>query len=162
MECPECHEKQTVKYGKYKNTQKYRCKICKKIFREKNYVIKGKKEKELASVLLNLLKINLEDIKNCEVKRFKLSSLLPKEKIDEKAFKNVTVRIKKAPNNHSRIECRNPKIVICLTGNCIEIIRLPDYESKSARLANRGITTLINNDAYSKKDKTIDLIDRPE
>ena len=147
LECPFCHKLQTVKYGKYKNTQKYKCKSCERIFKEKNYVIKEKNEKKLVSVLLNLTKIAPDDITG----KFKLSNLLPDGKFDEKAFKNISVAIQKVPGNHESIKCKNPKIIIYLDGDTINIIRLPDYNSRTAKNEHRGITTLINEDTPCKK-----------
>lgn len=46
-ECPHCHSKHIVKFGKYKNTQKYVCKDCHKHFRETENTILKKTRKDI-------------------------------------------------------------------------------------------------------------------
>lgn len=159
IECPKCHKSQTVKYGKYKNTQKYKCKECGKIFKEKNYVIKTKKEKELVSVLLNLAKIKPIEVEKYFSQEFVLSDLLPKGEFDEKAFKDVSISIENAQTNHASIKCNDPKFLVCLVNNAITIIRLPDYKSRSAKKEKRGITPLTNENAHYKKNKNLYIED---
>lgn len=58
-ECPHCHSKHIVKYGKYKNVQKYRCNDCNKYFRENDNTILYKTKKNV-SVWANYLQCMLD------------------------------------------------------------------------------------------------------
>lgn len=157
--CPKCNKKENVvKNGKYKDTQKYKCKSCEIIFKEKNYKITNKREKELAMALLNLIKLNPTNISSDNSEILNLSKVLANN-IDEKEFKDVSVKIKSVKWGSSSVQCNSPKIVICLVNNTIEIIRLPDYITKTEHKMNRGITTLMRKDANYKKDKEINLAD---
>ncbi len=142
MKCPYCQnadKKKINKNGKYKNTQRYKCLKCKRTFKDKNYDIKFKKEKELATALLNLVKLSPNNFDSTVYKNLNLSEMLANEKIDEKDFKNVSVKIKKALNDHSKIECINPRAVLCIVENEIRIILLPQYYQDFSDGRNKGI-----------------------
>lgn len=128
--CPHCAESEKiVNYGKYKNTQRFKCKNCKKIFLDKNYAIKNKKENDLAEALYNLLSIKPEGPK---FRDLELSELLQNKKNDKK----LSIKIKNIKGNTGLISCYNPKILLCqgINGD-IEMVRLPDCFERECKLS---------------------------
>lgn len=161
--CPFCESEKIVKYGKYKQTQKYRCVKCKSIFREKNYTIVKKEEKLLTIALLNLIKKNFDGITSSRYTDFDLADIMPQKNIDEKEFKNVSIGIKNSVRGCPSIHCNNPKVVLCLAGNEIRIIKLQDSIYKNSDDYNKGyLIKLLDKNDYSTKGEYTGLASRPD
>lgn len=140
MTCPRCGAKQKiVKYGKYKNTQRFKCKKCKKIFLEKNYTISKRSEKILAMSLLNLIKKNIIGATPNLYTNFDLSQIMPNENINEKEFKEVSIVIKNMSKDDDTVNCNNPRVVLCLVNNEIRIIKiLKEFIYEDSEDLNKG------------------------
>lgn len=125
MKCPYCKSDNITKNGHYKDIQRYKCKDCGKTFKNKNYNIKSKKEKEFVRALYKLLNVNLKEI-DYKYKNLSLSKILDNSKNMQNNMDNFSIIARKDTWNASHSAyCQNPKIILCLCENEIRLVYLP-------------------------------------
>lgn len=117
--CSHNNPKKIIKHGTQNGAQRYKCKVCDKIFYARkarfNYT---RREKRFLSMLLNFLnekgstKINLKealaniDIDNPEISKFQI--------------------IQREPSAPSAVFCFNPRLLICVEGEDIVMYRFEE------------------------------------
>lgn len=142
--CPHCNKETLIKYGIDKGIQKYKCKNpdCKKISRDQNcsFKIKNKTQKAIISALMELIESEYDSTRN-KTYTMDMKYILNPELVDDDEFKKLKFRYRafdrmdtygmdSKDNGTKNINCFNPKVVLCKTGNTIEIIKLPEFHNK--------------------------------
>lgn len=125
MECPECGSEKIQRNGHYKNVQRYKCTNCGKSFRNNGRTYKSKNEKDFVQALYNLLNLNINSDK---FEKFKLSKIISSDTNAQNTLDEISIVTKKIAPDYKSFSCINPKVVLCLSGNKIEIIYMPSND----------------------------------
>lgn len=116
----------TIKYGKRNNIQRYKCKVCGKVFSENHKNFKYERNtRRILSLLLNMLENNFFNEKDLE------KALQPNNKY-YKLIKKIqfnTNFIKFADEESFQITCYKPKLLICQDDKNITFIQIPEYNN---------------------------------
>ena len=135
--CPHCNENEVIKYGKLAGShkQRYRCKRCGKYFSNNTEIFKYAKREKRIFWLLNYLisnnfyyKVSLLEALNAPEFKLAIKNCKPNVTLCHIPSKN------KAPK---KIECYNPKALICLQNNKLVIHSIPDCQNNDILIENR-------------------------
>lgn len=122
--CPQCKKMNAIGNGTRKDgKQRFLCKSCNHSFIETSSNNKyTRQDKRLLALLLSFLDADIsndgdfnEVLKDLDTNNFKL--------------KNIKVRT--LPDYVTGIECHNPKLLICKSGDIIGLIKIPDSIDKT-------------------------------
>ena len=136
MKCIHCNKRNVVKNGHQKGVQRYKCKSCKRVFRETSNKEKyNRATKTVVQLLYSLLENDFykeRDINEAIKKVAKNKINNPKIRIYENYKKNGL------PND--KINCEKesrPKVLICQSDKYIDFFLLPDFiptDNKKTRI----------------------------
>ena len=141
MKCSNCESTDFRCNGFRKNKitkeriQRYKCKECGKT-QSKHKVTYKKPEKDLLSLLINFLEIdlnNLNDLGDLDLKEF-----LEKSNKYRHEISNIVIKVPKEVNPYGyrteyRVKCSNPRLLICGNKNNIQLIKIPSGITKKGK-----------------------------
>lgn len=143
--CSSCSSTEIIKHGKKDGVQRYRCKSCNKTFileSEKKRHWYSSKEKAFLSMLSDFI-----DPINDKNRDFK--SII--SNLDEKKPNINNISLEQEFVTGNKLQCFQPKILICKDGNNIKIYR---FNVRQARIFYHREITLIDDNKNSKTYKS--------
>jgi len=141
MKCSNCESTDFRRNGFRKNKitkeriQRYKCKQCGKT-QSKHSVTYAKTEKDMLSLLINFLEIdlnNLNDLGDLNLKEFLKNSKGYRHEIS-----NIVIKAPKEVNpfgyrTEYEVKCSNPRLLICGNKNSIKLIKIPRGITKKCK-----------------------------
>lgn len=125
--CPYCGKTDIVVNGYDSTTEKtprYKCKDCKKTFKEgKNYYFKNKADKLFMIHILRLIKLSYPKINNASkpLQPIKFQEIFSIKESDEKELDNMTLTLERTDSE--KLKKLTPKLSIYLENNNIIIAK---------------------------------------
>lgn len=141
--CPKCGCKNTKRYGKRNGIQRYKCnsKDCNYTFLEtRKRTAYSYSKKALFSMLYNLLKFD------CETTEITVDEAIEKVDISNIKLHNFRI-IQRTVSDVEKIECYNPRLLICDDYDRITIYKIEPRRTKEEKCRTISI---IDDDANSK------------